>query len=458
MEITREGQRHLGAALGTQTFVEAYVTSKVQEWVREVKQLAKIANSQPHAAYAALTHGLTSKWSYLSRTIPDIGDLFLPLEHTIRYDLLPALTGRSGFTDQERDLFALPTRLGGLGIPNPTKSAGLLFDSSQQATATLTALILQQQMSYPSKVEKEQTTAINKIKAQRRHNLAEEAARLRENLPTNLQNAMDLGSEKGASSWLGVLPLTEHGFDLHKGAFRDALSLRYGWQLTHLPSNCVCGKHFTVEHAFSCSRGGFPSLRHNDVRDITANLLAEVCHNVAVEPDLLPLSGEQFQHRTANTEDGARLDVRAQGFWGDKHQGAFFDIRVFNPYAPTNCKSTTESAYRRHEREKRRCYERRIIEVEHGSFTPLVFSAVGGMGTAATVMYKRLASLLADKHAQSYPKTMSWIRCLLNFSLLRSAIMCIRGARSTSNRACHTAILGEGQLDLVVSEGRIPIC
>ena len=205
-------------------------------------------------------------------------------------------------------------------------------------------------MSYPSKDEKEQTTAINKIKAQRRHNQAEEAFRLRENLPTNLQNAMDLGSEKGASSWLGVLPLTEHGFDLHKGAFCDALSLRYGWQLTHLPSNCVCGKQFTVEHAFSCSRGGFTSLGHNNVRDVTASLLAEVCHNVAVEPNLLPLSGEQFQHRTALTKDGARLDVRAQGFWGDKHQGAFFDIRGFNPYAPTNCKSTTKSAYRRHER------------------------------------------------------------------------------------------------------------
>ena len=194
------------------------------------------------------------------------------------------------------------------------------------------------------------------------------------------------------------------------------------------------------------------------MRDITANLLAEVCHNVAVEPDLQTLSGEQFQHRTTNTEDGARLDVRAQGFWRDKHQGAFFDIRVFNPYAPSNCKSTMESVYRRHEREKRRCYERRILEVEHSSFTPLVFSAVGGMGTAATVMYKRLASLLADKHAQSYSKTMSWISCLLNFSLLRSAIMCVRGAHSTSNRACRTTALCEGQLDLVASEGRIPNC
>ena len=145
------------------------------------------------------------------------------------------------------------------------------------------------------------------------------------------------------------------------------------------------------------------------MRDITANLLAEVCQT---------LTGEQFQHRTANTEDGARLDVQAQGFWGGKHQGAFFWHKVFNSYALNNCKSTMESVYRRHEREKRHCYERRTLKMEHGSVTSLVFSAVGGMGTAATVMYKRLVSLLADKHAQSYSKTMSCIWCLLNFSLL----------------------------------------
>ena len=136
----------------------------------------------------------------------------------------------------------------------------------------------------------------------------------------------------------------------------------------------------------------------------------------------------------------------------------FFYIRVFNPYTPSNCKSTNQSVYRRHEREKRHCYERKNLEVEHGSFTPLVFSAVGGMGIAATVMYKRLASLLADTYAQSYSKTMSWIRCLLNFSLLRSSIMCVHGAHSTSGRVCRTTALGEGQLDLVASEDKIPNC
>ena len=143
VQITEEGQRHLGAALGTLSFTEAYVTGKVREWVCELKQLAEIASTQPQAAYAALTHGLMSRWMDVVRTIPNISDLFMPLEEVIRHQFLPALTGRRGITDEERDLFALLCRLGGLVIPNPTKVAGQQYVSSQRVTAPLTALILQ---------------------------------------------------------------------------------------------------------------------------------------------------------------------------------------------------------------------------------------------------------------------------------------------------------------------------
>ena len=160
------------------------------------------------------------------------------------------------------------------------------------------------------------------------------ANELKENLPNKLQKAHTACSEKGASSWLTVLPISEHGFALHKGAFRDALCLRYGWRPPHLPSHCVCGSGFTIEHALSCPRGGFPSIRHKEIRNITADLLNEVCHSVGIKPSLQPVTGEQFEHRTAIRDDGARLDIVAQSFWGRDRQSAFFDVRVFNPYAP----------------------------------------------------------------------------------------------------------------------------
>ena len=55
--------------------------------------------------------------------------------------------------------------------------------------------------------------------------------------------------EHGSSSWLTSLPIEEFGFSLHKGAFFDALALRYGWLPARLPSHCTCGNTFTVEHS-----------------------------------------------------------------------------------------------------------------------------------------------------------------------------------------------------------------
>ena len=56
--------------------------------------------------------------------------------------------------------------------------------------------------------------------------------------------------------------------------------------------------------------------RHNEIQDFTANVLTEVCHDVCVEPTLQELNVESLPHATANSDDGARLDIRAHGFWG----------------------------------------------------------------------------------------------------------------------------------------------
>ena len=101
-------------------------------------------------------------------------------------------------------------------------------------------------------------------------------------------------------------------------------------------------------------------------------------------------------------------------------------MRIFNPSAPSNL--PLHSAYRHHDKEKKREYQQRVHEVENASFTPLIFTTTGGMGDAATQFYKRLANLLSAKHNGI---VMGWLRCKLSFSLLRSAIMCIRGVRSS---------------------------
>ena len=109
-----------------------------------------------------------------------------------------------------------------------------------------------------------------------------------------MKKAVELAQVKGAPAWLTVLPIEEHGFALHKGAFRDALALRYGWRPHGMSSICICGKQNDTSHALSCARGGYVIMRHNEIRDVTATLLREVTSNVEVEPILQPITGERM--------------------------------------------------------------------------------------------------------------------------------------------------------------------
>ena len=179
-------------------------------------------------------------------------------------------------------------------------------------------------------------------------------------------------------------------FYLNKQVFWDSVYLRFGIQLPRLPVKCVCGSKFDVEHALSCKIGGFVGIRHNDVRDFTAEILDEVCSDVAVEPLLTPLSGEQFNLRSANTEEHARLDVSARGVWV-RGSRAFFDIMVFNPLAPSYSSLTLKASHKSNENMKKRKYNDRILQVEHGTFTPLIFTNFGGIGVEGSNFYKKIA-------------------------------------------------------------------
>ena len=57
---------------------------------------------------------------------------------------------------------------------------------------------------------------------------------------------------------------------------------------------------------------------------------------------------------------------------------AFFDIRVCHPNADSYKELSPKQICKLHEDEKKRKYASRIIEVENGTFTPLVFTTTGG--------------------------------------------------------------------------------
>ena len=136
-------------------------------------------------------------------------------------------------------------------------------------------------------------------------------------------------------------------------------------------SQRACGVLFSTAHAMCCPQGGFPTIRHNKVRDMVGELLTEVCHAGAIEPQLAPLSGEVFTAASANTAEDARADVRVRGFW-TRAQDAFFDVRVFHPDAVSYSAQPLDALLLQHERQKKLQYGERILNVNQGTFSPLM--------------------------------------------------------------------------------------
>ena len=122
-------------------------------------------------------------------------------------------------------------------------------------------------------------------------------------------------------------------------------------------------------------------------------MLRMVCTDVETEPVLQEITGEELNR---NKAPDARLDVHTRGSW-DRQQSAFFDVRVCHPNADSYRELSSKQIFQRYENEKKRQYSRRVLEVEQGQFTPLVFTSTGGMADECERFHSRLAELLALK-------------------------------------------------------------
>ena len=71
----------------------------------------------------------------------------------------------------------------------------------------------------------------------------------------------------------------------------------------------------------SCKKGSFISIRHKDLRNLTANMMSKVCKDTEFEPKLTPLSGEELQGRTSNNSNEAKVDTSTRGFLGTRTTG-----------------------------------------------------------------------------------------------------------------------------------------
>ena len=426
-----DGERHLGAVIGSAAFKQKFVQKKIEQWVQDVEQLSTIAKNEPQLALTAFTKALCMRWSFMQRTISDISHLFQPLENVIREQFLPAVIGRK-ISDVERRMLALPVRFGGIGVLNPVNTADVEYDISVKITSQLKEIICNQESNLDNLNEERLKETINQAKQEKGNRLTQEFEDVKSLVNNDLKRSLDLAREKGAGSWLTALPIQALGYVLNKQDFRDSICLRYGWKIPNTPLFCSCSKRNDVDHALTCMVGGYVIMRHDRVRNMEASILKDVCKDVRLEPELLPVDNAPIEN--ASTAERARLDISAVGIWSPMER-TFLDVRIFHPNSPSYKDKEIGQIYKQHEQEKKRKYNQRIVQVERATFTPLVFSTTGGMAPECARYHKKVAELIANKTKEEYSKVVNHIRTRVRFTLLKSTLLAIRGERGKPKKA-----------------------
>ena len=325
---------------------------------------------------------------------------------------------------------------GGLGVPD------LRFEAPKQfAASTLITVPHVDSVTTQSKFMVAGENSMEELK--RQHRALKTASvnprmdSIDSTLPSDLLRLVNQSRDKGASSWLTAVPQE----------FRHSLRLRYNMPLSDLPIKCVCGEKYTVCHALPCKKGGFVAQRHDSVRNLLTSLIAKVCTNVKVEPQLKH-HNERFNLKTAVTSPEARLGFKAGGFWS-RGVTAFFDVRV--THVNSNCKQGKETStiFKEQQEEKKRKYQQTVLDVEMGSFTSLDFGTNDGMGADCNCFLKRLAEKLSKKNEEPYHITITWIRTLLSFEILKSVHTCARDSRTPFHKIPQEDFIDDRRLNAI---------
>jgi len=435
-----EGHRYVGGFLGPDVARRDWLDPQIQKWVRSVKALAKVARRYPQTAYTGLAKSLQSEWMYLQRVTAGVEDAFAPIEKALVEDFLPALLGA---TREEvaslRPLLALSARCAGLGIPNPTETAGRSFDTSVEST---TALVLSLLEGAPLDV----VDYIASAKKRKRQNKLSKIARdfialtgLMEDATAPVKRRVKRAEQ--SSNWITVMPNRLNGTELSSEVYRDSLRLRYGLRPANLPPKCDgCGANFTVGHAMSCKKGGNVLLRHNEVAHEWGMLCshAYIPSAVSYEP-LIKFSRDQWNvdaaGRPAPVDPESRGDISVRGFW-KRGTTAVFDVRITDTDQPSYLSQTPAKVLAKHEKEKKDKYLEPCLAGRR-QFTPLVFSVDGMPGAEALAAMKRLASSLATKWKREYSAVSGYVRSRLMLAVLRGSNLCLRGPRGDPRPPTH---------------------
>ena len=455
LDITDSGLPVLGAFLTKSAAARAtFVETKVASFDRQLDALARFAHTEPHAAHAAFTHGLSARWNPVQRLLPDCGPAFLPLQNTITTRLIPALLTDAQLSQSPllHRILSLGCSAGGLDLVNPVANAPGNFSASAAANRNTVLRIATPQHDIPLSLPelRADRSRARVIRAEQRKIMA---AQLKIQISQELPHVQcvldDIASSPGSSAWLQSLPLVEHGFYLSAQEFTDATCLRYLGVPPGLPARCDCAPQpdFSLAHSQMCPFGGMVVRRHDvTVECLAADMRAAGCTEVLTSKDivLVPTNGERFTPATA-VGDKAKPDIRCYNFWS-RNSLSYFEVKIVHPFATSNRALSLAEIFAAEESFKFDKYEQRIRYLEPGgsSLTPLVWSTTGIASPKANMVVKVLASKLSSAARQNanFSTTLALLRCRIGFGLVKASCRGLRG---------HGHSAGPYQVDHAVS-------
>ena len=411
--------RFLGGVIGDNEGQMEFLRSRVKEWSHILNQLSEIAIEQPQAAYAALTKSIQNKWQFVQRLVPNCQQALTDIENLLFNSILPAIFGCE-ISPQERDIFSLPTRYGGLHVLNPTETCESLYSTSRKITDVIISSLKEHtEFCYTDHLDVIARVHADLLK-EKELVFEEKFVSIVTHLNSEQRRSLQRVKDAKMSSWLNVLPVVRHNFDLSAVEFRDALAIRYRKPLLNIPSDCDgCGATLSLSHALSCRKGGLVIQRHNEIRDAFGDLAALAWSQVKKEP---------IVKEPSSSNPALIADLAVRGVWSPQVD-VLFDIRVTDTDASSYGDQTPMAILKRAEAQKKEKYLK-ACEERRALFTPLCVTVDGMLGLEASRFLKQLSEQLAYKWERSYSTIMSWVRTQLTFSILRASILCLRGSRT----------------------------
>ena len=183
-----DGFRVLGSVIGTPSACEKYIESEIEKTATLTEKLSKIAKTSPQNAYSCYPKGVQNKLSFLTRTTPEAFKKMDEIEKNVRQQLLPSITGKNHITDEDRNLFALPLRMGGTDFLSH-KDFSKNYEWSRAICDPL-------ENSDTELAETEQTLIKRHIKTEKQNITLSKMAKIIENYPSKKKLTISLASQK----------------------------------------------------------------------------------------------------------------------------------------------------------------------------------------------------------------------------------------------------------------------